>query len=699
MGRATLTLDADSSALQRAFGEIPGYAAQAQRATTAAARRGGRERVAADVAFAREHEAISMRLARAREKRAKDAADKEKAEARKVVQADADFARERDRIHTQLARAKERADREATRASEREGRRQVRSAAAFAREEDRIHAQLTRARVQRAKAAQREIEQATRERRAQGREVGVQAAQVIGAVAADTHGRIQAARQTVAERTSALNTSLVQRGTSRAENDADNAMIQARLARVATGVAPEVAIQAIAGAQSFANALGGDTREQRQAGIRATLDDVELAGAIDPNNVAGIVNMGAILRRRVSDPALRQQILRGAVGTSFEGSVETDQMVTSGLPGLLRAVSSGTANAAPADRQRITAEIAQDFFAQLQAQAAGGRTVGVSANRSNTVRDALGNVPRQNRLGLALAEQARAGTPEQQAAFAAAFTKDAQTGEYTMNPALRDTPSNAARFFGTMFNNDAGALRNGLGANGLGGRRQLLNAPDVDAIASYFGMTTGAGGREMREYDHVEELKRATLTPEQEQTMRETRANEDRTRIAREREAAMRRDRSPGFLTRASDAITTFATNNPVTSMLGLSGGSALGAMGAKAGVGGLVAAVGALPATIMAALAGGGAALGAYGSMNTAATGVDAQGNRVSTGERVARGAAAAASSIFSFGPLISAITDLPAQFARVMRENPPVARIDPHDAAHVASGAAPGGRRAGEL
>jgi hypothetical protein len=86
---------------------------------------------------------------------------------------------------------------------------------------------------------------------------------------------------------------------------------------------------------------------------------------------------------------------------------------------------------------------------------------GHASQRTNTVRTALSNVPRQNRMGLALAETARTGTPEQQAAFAAAFTKGAD-GQYSMNADVRDTPSNAARFFGTMFNNDASALRNAL---------------------------------------------------------------------------------------------------------------------------------------------------------------------------------------------------------------------------------------------
>ena len=691
MGRATLILDADVSALRRAMGEIPGITQRAQAVMTSQARRGGRERVAVDDGFAREHESISRRLARAREKAARDAAAKEREEARKTVQADAGFARERDSIHRQLAAARARTAAQETAREAAEGRRRVRNDANFATERDNIHKRLAAARVARERAAQREVDQLTRERRATGREAGGQVANALGQAATGVHDRTQAARLTAAERTSAINTALVQRGTSQTENAADNAMIQARLRQVRTGVSPEIAIAAIASAQTAANALGGESPALRREAINATLGDVELAGAIDPTNVTGIVNMGAILRRRVSDPAMRQRILRGAVGTALEGSVETDQMVTQGLPGLLTAISSGTANAAPADRDRITAEIAQDFFAQLQAQAAGGRSVGVSANRTNTVRTALSNVPRQNRMGLALAETARTGTPEQAAAFAAAFTKGAD-GQYTMNADVRDTPSNAARFFGTMFNNDASALRNAMGANGLGGARQLMNVPDVDAIASYMSMTN-VGGVEMREYDAVERLKRASLTPEQEATMRATRASEDRTRLMREQEGAAAEARRPGLLTRASDALTSFATANPLTAMLGGSAGAGVLGAGAKSLGGMALSALGAGPAALAALAVGAGTGLGLYGDAKAAGSGVDAQGNRLSTGERASRGfAAAAAETLFSGAAIIPLFRELISAVERI-GSAPVTATVSPHDAAHAASATPPPG------
>ncbi|OPZ01133.1 MAG: hypothetical protein BWZ09_02790 [Alphaproteobacteria bacterium ADurb.BinA305] len=161
MPRATLIIDCDISALRRTMGEIPGITARAQGVMTGAARRGGRERVGVDRTFEREHESIHMQLARARERQAREATAKEKAEGRKQVQADAAFARERDSIHARLAAAKEKREKEATRAAATEGRKRVSNDAQFAREHDSIHRRMMAAQMQRER-------QATREQRLEG---------------------------------------------------------------------------------------------------------------------------------------------------------------------------------------------------------------------------------------------------------------------------------------------------------------------------------------------------------------------------------------------------------------------------------------------------------------------------------------------------------------------------------------------------
>jgi len=71
----------------------------------------------------------------------------------------------------------------------------------------------------------------------------------------------------------------------------------------------------------------------------------------------------------------RHNLLRSFAGIGFQGSVETDQMITRGLPGLMEAWSTGTSGVSdPAEASRRRLEIAQDFAAQVQSQAASGRS-------------------------------------------------------------------------------------------------------------------------------------------------------------------------------------------------------------------------------------------------------------------------------------------------------------------------------------
>jgi hypothetical protein len=293
---------------------------------------------------------------------------------------------------------------------------------------------------------------------------------------------------------------------------------------------------------------------------------VDFASTIDPENISGLVRVGALTRGKMSEED-RSALLRSFAGISFQGSVETDTMITRGLPGLQEAWSTATANITdPAEASRRRLEVARDFAAQVQAQAASGRSTNVSANRTNSVRNALANEDRQNRLGAAYARRLDTMTPEQRAAFNSTFTRNAQ-GQYRMSEGVRGSASNAARFFGLMHNNDVGQLRNFLGAHGGGGNRQLMLTPDVAALSSYFATTTNARGQQVRQYDYVDELQRSTITPEQERTMRDVRGAEESRKINDEKNS---RDIALGdntsAINRLSDAITRFEASNPILS-------------------------------------------------------------------------------------------------------------------------------------
>jgi hypothetical protein len=391
----------------------------------------------------------------------------------------------------------------------------------------------------------------------------------------DAHGQIQDSRMRLAVRQSALNTTFMQTGAGADETAAAQASISAFSLR--EGLSPETVIGAIGQAQSSANALGGDTAAARRAALEATLRDVEFASVIDPENINGLVRVGALARGKMGDDD-RAALLRAFAGISFQGSTETDDMISQGLRGLQQAWSTGTAGVTdPAEASRRRLAIARDFAAQVQSAAASGATTTVAANRTNTIPTFLSNDYRQDQLGRAFYERRRTFTDEQRAAFANAFTQDRE-GRWRMNESVRGRASDAARFFGTMFNNDAGATRNFLGTHGGGGERQLMNVPDVNELVTYFAMATNARGQQVRQYDYVNELGASTITPEREAEMRRVRKAEDIRRLSREDQT---RDEqlahNTGALRDLSDALRTFQAEHPILSTAVNTGGGVLG--------------------------------------------------------------------------------------------------------------------------
>lgn len=391
----------------------------------------------------------------------------------------------------------------------------------------------------------------------------------------DVHGQIQDSRMRLAARQSTLNTTLLQTGAGAGEIAATQQRISAF--SLNEGLNPETVLEAVGQAQSFANALGGDTTTARRAALEATLRDVEFASVIDPENISGLVRVGALTRGKMSDED-RANLLRSFAGISFQGSVETDQMITQGLRGLQEAWASGTAGVSdPAEVSRRRLAIARDFAAQVQSAAASGVTTTVAANRTNTIPTFLSNEYRQDQLGRAFYERRATFTDEQRAAFANAFTQD-RNGNWRMNESVRGRASDAARFFGTMFNNDAAATRNFLGTHGGGGDRQLMNLPDVRELVTYYAMAVNSRGQQVRQYDYVDELSASTITPAREAEMRRVRKDEDIRRLNREdqtRDQALANN--TGALRDLSDSLRTFQAEHPVLSSVINTGGGILG--------------------------------------------------------------------------------------------------------------------------
>lgn len=622
MSQAVLTILGDGTGAVRAFGDVTAASRASARAVLADWRRVGAgvastlSKMSTDEA--REQAArvrTSQRAARAREQAEKGASAVARAEGtyrQSGAKTEADKAVEQAQ---RVEKAREKSEKAATAASMREASRR----AAIDRQRTREAAENERARTRSVGARARGL-----------REVGGVAFQF----ASTAHGMIQDARQTAARRETDLDSTFLQLVPQGADA-AEIARMRATIRQYAHDqrMDPDALFEAVGAAQSAHNALGGATPALRAQALQQTLRDANFASVIDPRSPGGITRLGALLRGQGGvTPEIHDAILRQAAGISFQGSVETDAALQSGLPGLMRAISTNTANTPDAERGRVVQETIADFLAQVQTTAASGGAVTVSANRMGALRGSLTNAYRQDQIGRALANRVGTMTADQRAEFGSAFTRD-RRGRYTMNADMAASPSAAARFFGHMFGNDANAARNFLGTHGGGGNRQLLRNNEAELLTSYFATGQNAAGQTVRQYDLVEELKRATVTAQQEQIMRQVRGGEDQLNLNREesdRERALTDNTS--VMNRLSNAVSGWLARNPLA-------GAAISAGGTVAG--------GSMASSALSAA--GGTALGGAAVNATAASAqvVGSLAVGVAVGEGIMHGARAGASRL----------------------------------------------------
>jgi hypothetical protein len=283
-------------------------------------------------------------------------------------------------------------------------------------------------------------------------------------------------------------------------------------------------------------------------------------------------------------------------------------------------------------------------------------------------------------------------TPAQRAAFEGAFTRG-EDGKYTMNESVRSSASNAARYFGTMHNNDATQMRNFLGAHGGGGNRQLMLTPDVNALSSYLATTTNARGQQVRQYDYVDELQRATITPEREREIAAIRATEDRGNLnANENARVQALSENTGGLKSLSDRFAEWTARNPLGSSLATA--AVLPALGAAAkGAGALLGTTsGSAGAGVLAVLGAG------VANLRTAITGKTLAGDEVGTARRVASVAGVANPLVGMMMGAHQGAEVLAGYLATAIRGalegTTLMATTDPHTAEHLASQGASSGR-----
>lgn len=500
-------------------------------------------------------------------------------------------------------------------------------------------------------------------------------------VGSSLHSQIQDARQRAARIETSLNTTLLQTGASNSEivSLRDQAMSYGR----ANHFSHEQMAATVGEVQTRFSALADRTPEGRRRAMQQTLQDMRFARLIDPENPGGLVNLSSMLRQRGVGDSARENILRRATGIGFGGSVEVQEMIARGLPGVLRDIATRTSNATPGQRDALTETAITDYFANIQGAAASGQSVTWSSNRLTALPVAFASSDRQHRIGEALSR--RRMTDEQRAEFNQTFRRN-RNGQYEMQESVRNSPSALAAFFGHQFNNSPLALSAFMGVGGGGGRRQLLNAPDVRLLNSYFGTQVDANGNTVRGYEAVNTLAQQTITPEQIAQFEALRASEDSTKIADEenaRQAAL--SDNTNAINRLSNALAGFAANNPMLSAAVAAGGAsalpaiaggAITAAGTSSAAGGLAGVAGAGLAGVAgaAALVLGAGAAGAYG--------VGEELNRRIEGREIGRNADGSAQdrarSIFegsTWSDLVQELRGLPGAIGSAIRSSPQAA------------------------
>lgn len=690
MARAVLTIEADTSSVVRAMGDLRGVARASQAAMTAEARRGAkdREKAARDEERARRRaEGDALRAKRAAERAATSAANRESREriaaANREARASSDAARRAmltaRATEREKTRTVEREERQRTRATEREERQRT----AMRLREARQASQTARAQAR----AGRDIGIGVR----RGLNVGGDAALNVGRVA---YSEIRDARRQRAESDNMLNGAFYQAHIGGAEATRMRARIEQEVATGSLrGLSMESVAAGLSAAQTQFNVLGGESAAARAQGMDRQIGLMAFARNTyqDPGEVLRVAGM---LQQQGVTGNDQMATIRAMTGMAQAGSIELANVTREALGPLMQNIArSVTAGMTAEQRSRAVQSATLETMAVGEVTArAGGR----SRDMLNALSKTRGSITNERTQESLYARLRGAGAPGQ-ALAAQMFTM--QNGHARLNEG-----TSAVGFLSQLvagFGGDTNRVSNLLGAGGPGApmvldaqqRRLLLllasqgqggesiaqNVASMQREGSRFGAADVERGRQMRDAEQL-----TAIRSSEEQRLR---ALNDGT----------------SSVVRFSRALDDFVSRNPigaaaVQSGAGLLGGIVGGAVfprigaaiaGTRAGAAaaGVPAAAGTAAAGIgLGGLAlGAGGALSALGAARTALTGGQIGGGQASTIDRVNAGIAALSPG--------AAMGEMARQIGGVivgaLRTQPLTAAIDPHTAAHARSAA----------
>lgn len=366
MARAVFRIEADTTAVVRAMGDLRGVARSAQAAITAEGRREAaqRDRIARDELRQRQRmELESLRATR----------DATRARTRVEIEG----MRERGRASDRSSREEIARQNNTTRlliAADKN-----RTAAHIAEEQNRTRVSLAESR-RRAVAAQREAAEIARTRRERGNRVAGAVTTVAGAARGgltSLHGDIQSERRTRAEANRGLTHALEGAGI-RGFGGVARQRISEFTERTGMNYSDVVAALQMGQQRGSALELRGRTPE---AALNDALSVVRQANATGTDAGQLLAARGRLSGQGITGARL-DETMRFVQFAADRGNVEVDEIIQQGLPGALRLMSSRTgamAGRTSAERQAAAAASFRESVAVQEVMAgAGGRSGQVS---------------------------------------------------------------------------------------------------------------------------------------------------------------------------------------------------------------------------------------------------------------------------------------------------------------------------------
>lgn len=686
MARAVFRIEADTTAVVRAMGDLRGVARSAQAAITAEGRREAaqRDRIARDELRHRQRlELESLRATR----------DASRARTRVEVEG----VRERSRASDRASREEISRQNNTTRlliAADRN-----RTAAHIAEEQNRTRVSLAESR-RRAVAAQREAAEIARTRRERGTRVAGAITTVAGAARGgltSLHGEMQSERRTRAEANRGLSHALEGAGIQGFGGQARQ-RISEFVGQTGMNYSDVVAALQLGQQRGSALELRGRTPE---AALNDALNVVRQANATGTNAGQLLAARGRLGSQGITGARL-DETMRFVQFAADRGNVEVDQIIQQGLPGALRLMSSRTgamANATPEERQAAAVAAFRESVAAQEVFAGGGVQAGRASNTFASLQSFLTTPRRQDLMRANLTNYARSLTgrdPETRARRAAVeslvsgpnalFEDDpSRRGQRRLRADIANNPLTLSERVMTAMGGNAQAAANIFAGGGQGNAQALLsnmrNALEfIAATNPETGRTRAAGIREIAAGGYTEQ----DIQRRRNETEKDDLANINRNEESR----AKALTDNTNSLVQLSTAFDNFARANPFAAQAVESGsGLATGALGVGVGAaarriaGGAAGAggeAGVAAGGIFSALAGVGLGLAAMGgAARTALTGDTLGGGRASGAERANAGIAA-------LTPMGAAV-EIGAQIVRALRSEPLRAEISTHVATHV--------------